>query len=62
MLVKNVLRKAANLVGNPLKSFLEVVRFFWTDYGPVGMHGDPNRMYFHDFPYHLRLAGGPAGW
>ena len=48
--------------GSLLKSFLEVVRFFWTDYGLVGMHGDPNRMYFHDFPYHLRSAGGPAGW
>ena len=34
--------------GNLLKGFLEVVRFFCTDCGPVGMHGDPNRMYFHD--------------
>ena len=46
--------------GNILKSFLEVVRFFWTDYGPVGMHGDPNRMHFHDFPYHPTLAPGLA--
>ena len=36
---------APPLRGPRLKSFLE----FWTDSGPVGTHGDPNRMHFHDF-------------
>ena len=30
--------------GKPLESSLEVVRLFWTEYEPVGTHGDPNRM------------------
>ena len=32
---------ASNRSGNSLKTFLEVVRFFVTKYGPIPTHGDP---------------------
>ena len=36
-------------VGRGLKSFLEVVRFFVTEYRAVGSHGDPIRKQNYDF-------------
>ena len=36
--------------GNASKGFLEVIRFDSTEYEPVGRHGNPKRLHFHDFP------------
>ncbi len=49
ILVKNVLRKVKNLVGNPLNSFLEAVRFILTQYEPVGSRGVSKCYDFYDF-------------
>ena len=48
--------------GNPSKGFLEVARFLWTEYEPVGARKDPNQTHLHHFPYHLRSADVPTGW
>ena len=42
--------------GNASKSILEVIRFDSTEYEPVGTHGDPIRIRFHDFPDHPTSA------
>ena len=55
-------------VGRCLKSFLEVVRFFVTEYRVVGSHGDPIRDRNHGFalleairPPSLKQSAPPPG-
>ena len=47
--------------GSCLKSFLEAVRFFGTDYGPVGSHGDPIHGLNYEFgiPFFVHAFGFP---
>ena len=42
--------------GNASKGILKVIGFDSTEYEPVGRHGDPIRIHFHDFPDHPNSA------